>query len=282
MMSSNWEDVAQRSHQSRREARESQLREESRQLELEEIEAQEEAERIAEAAEAEADRIAAEEDRRRYARTNQVMQLSRRLLAENLDEESDDAEEEEEPEEEEPEELRDRNGRRLTLAQRSEESEEEEASYYQEGTMEDHVIPDPKKSQLRKVYSKANGSQQLLIVYSMGLLSKDGNNRKLGDIVDDPFYTNMPNKSAFHPTVPIMKAEMKGRAKVQGLGNLRKNSVLRPACIQWLMSNPVSDPQDVVWIQQEEAKTYGALKDLSEEKLRDEQAKLDRSNWNTV
>ena len=37
MMSSNWEDVAQRSHQSRREARESQLREESRQLELEEI-----------------------------------------------------------------------------------------------------------------------------------------------------------------------------------------------------------------------------------------------------
>lgn len=283
-----WEEVALRSNQSSREARLAE-REAEYAAEMERIqrvEAEEEARALAERTKA-------------WERTNHVMDFTRRVLLDDITQAgnnnrladmSDDDEEELTP--------RDASGRPMYLAQQQERDGASQqgssgdsnsvprinVERQGDGSFEDVASvdpPDPKKSQLLEDYSKSNNSQQLLLAMCFGLKSKDGS-RSLGDFIDDPLYVNMANKSSFHPTVPMLKAEMKRRARVRGFTKFKKNSALKPECLDWLKNNPVVDVHDIAFLRQEEAKTYDSLRDMQEEKVREELEKRDRSNWTTI
>ena len=266
----SWKALASSSHQRRREAREAEHEAEMQRLEI--LEAEEEKKALALREKA-------------WERTNHVMDFTRRKLLNDIAAASDD----DESTGEEVEVPRDRNGREMFLAQREEDSpapQEEDPQINLErrgdGSFEDgDSEPDPEKSGLKEFYAKANNSQQLLIVMSYGLKTADGS-RYLADFVDDPLYANMTNKSSFHPTVPILKAEMKRRARARGFTKFKKNSALKPECLEWLKANPVVNIDDIAFLRKEEGKTYEMLSDLQEEKQRDEQAKRDRSNWTTI
>ena len=255
-----WEDLARSGHLAMREATEVD-RERERAID-EELDREDALE----------DERVARERAARQARARAVMKVAEDLIRSPTgsiasgEDEDDDADDDAPP----------RDGG-LLLAQRTE-SEEEEAEEEEE---DDEIeIADAMKSECRKAYLAANSSQQVLIAMSIGLVDPV-TKRKLGDFLVDPVYTTMSNKAAFHPVVSVLKAEMKRRAKARGFQKFKKASALRPQCIQWLEDNPVIDVHDIAWIREEEGTTYAAIKDLLEEKQREEADKQTRANWTT-
>ncbi|KAL3935163.1 MAG: hypothetical protein SGARI_003087, partial [Bacillariaceae sp.] len=282
-----WAKIASNSHQNSREAREA-AREAEREEEMrriERLEAAEEARALAERTKA-------------WERTNHVMDFTRRVLLDDITHAANETIEEtlaNMSDEESTPTVIDASGRPMYLAQQeagaSQGSTEDADTRPQinverqgDGSFEDECSvepPDPEKSGLLQDYSKSNNSQQLLLAMSFGLKSKDGT-RLLGDFVNDPLYVSMANKSSFHPTVPMLKAEMKRRARARGFTRFKKNSALKPECLQWLKANPVVNIHDIAFLRREEGKTYDSLRDMQEEREREEVEKRDRSNWTTI
>ena len=74
----------------------------------------------------------------------------------------------------------------------------------------------------------------------------------------DPVYKDFMKKD-LTPKVPLLRAEMRRRAKQRGIDKFRNKSLLRLGCLQWLKNNPVVDKTDIVFLRKTEKEYYATL-----------------------
>jgi hypothetical protein len=126
-----------------------------------------------------------------------------------------------------------------------------------------------------KIYRDSNNSMVVLLSMCIGLTNKDG--RLIADTDSDELYKKFLEK-VFVPKAPNLKEEAKRR--MESLGQkFRMKSALRPAVLEWLKANPITDEDDVAFLLKEEANLYQALKELQEELQVRERHKLENSSW---
>lgn len=120
----------------------------------------------------------------------------------------------------------------------------------------------------------------MLLAMALGLKSNhyDPNSRPLANFENDTtdIWKQLPKASI--PKVPQLKNEMKRRASQRGI-KLRKNTAPKAECIKWLEENPVVDPVDRAFLQEEEAVLYQALIEAAVEHEDEQRAKLLTANW---
>lgn len=119
----------------------------------------------------------------------------------------------------------------------------EQPSYYEEPP-EGPAVVGPCEAFYRE---DGRNSKTVLLAMAYGLYSQDTVPRKLADFEDDVLYTNMASKKLFQPMLPALRKEIERRAEHAGI-NVRMRTAKRPACIEWLMDNPVNDPVDVSFL----------------------------------
>ena len=121
----------------------------------------------------------------------------------------------------------------------------------------------PKMSVCERLYRENNNSVQMLLSMALGLVNKS-ECCHIADLDDDPLYKDYLEKT-YVPKVPMLKNEMKRRAKALGLQKFRKNSCLRPEAITWLKNNPVTDKDSADFLLKTEAALYKTLKEAAKE-----------------
>jgi len=136
----------------------------------------------------------------------------------------------------------------------------------------------------QKVLMDSGNSMQKLAAMCQGLCTKiddSGGDRPLLDLDgEDPVCMTLPNKSHYNPAVPILKLEVRRRAKMFNI-NLATSTMSRPALLTWLKSNPIINCLDEDCLQKEEAKIYDVAKQAMEEQAELAAARLRNSNWNS-
>jgi len=91
-----------------------------------------------------------------------------------------------------------------------------------------------------KVFLDSNNNVRTLMAMCVGLNSKD-QKRKLADFDgEDPMCKNLPDKSAYEPTVPMLRKEVKRRATLFKV-TVTSSTMSHTAAVQWLTENPISN-----------------------------------------
>jgi len=97
----------------------------------------------------------------------------------------------------------------------------------------------------QKVLMDSGNSMQKLAAMCQGLCTKiddSGGDRPLLDLDgEDPVCMTLPNKSHYNPAVPILKLEVRRRAKMFNI-NLATSTMSRPALLTWLKK-----PRSTTW-----------------------------------
>jgi hypothetical protein len=132
------------------------------------------------------------------------------------------------------------------------------------------------KGSCQILYEEQENSKQLLLAMCIGLTSPTG--RKLGDCDEEP-YKSVKSVRSVHPSLAQLREEMIRRAADRGMGELRKKTAPKPACLSWLQQHPEENPLNRAWLMREEEQYYRSLTKGTEE--REEQDKSASSNWNS-
>jgi len=132
----------------------------------------------------------------------------------------------------------------------------------------------------QRVWIAANNNPRFLMAMCIGFRDKR-NERDLCDFDgDDIVYNNLPDKNTYNPTVPMLKVEVKRRAKDMKL-TVATSTMSRPRLNEWLKEHRVMNCMDEAWLQKEEYNIYTLARDAIAEKEQLAADRLRNSNWNS-
>jgi hypothetical protein len=129
------------------------------------------------------------------------------------------------------------------------------------------------------LYEEQENSKQYLLAMCIGLTGPTG--RKLGDCDEEP-YKSVKAVRSVHPSLAQLREEMNRRAMESGLGELRKKTAPKPACLSWLQQHPEMNPKNRAWLMREEEAYFKSLtKSTEEQEELDKAAATATANWNS-
>ena len=110
-------------------------------------------------------------------------------------------------------------------------------------------------------YERSNGAKSLLMSMCIGLSSSDTEERVLGDVTVEPFLSSK-QKRQFIPKKSELVKEVERRFDLKlddGEKKPRAGNWSNTTLIEWLMSHPLVEEQEVTYLQKEEKKFYDML-----------------------
>jgi hypothetical protein len=129
-----------------------------------------------------------------------------------------------------------------------------------------------------------DSSQSLLIAMTQGLVARSSDpypTTYVFDMENDDLLKSFPQKALFFPTIKILKEEVTRRALVRQIKPLKKSST-KPAIIEWLKHQAVTDPLDEAFLRFEVGKTYRSIMMQSQEAAAVAQESLTNKNWTSL
>ena len=103
-------------------------------------------------------------------------------------------------------------------------------------------------------YERSNGTKSLLMTMCIGLSSSDTEERVLGDVTVEPFLSSK-QKRQFTPKKSELVKEVERRFDLKlddGEKKPRAGNWSNKTLIEWLMSHPLVEEQEVTYLQKEE------------------------------
>ena len=129
-------------------------------------------------------------------------------------------------------------------------------------------------SEAEQHYIASERSTAVLLSMCLGL---DNQGRIIAEFDDDEIYKKHL-KCEYVPKVPHLKKEIRRRATILDI-RVRRNSALKPECVQWLRENPLVSPADKAFLLAAEAALYAAMVEVDGEQRALDQERLLSANW---
>ena len=144
----------------------------------------------------------------------------------------------------------------------------QEGRHVLDGSDDDSYLEDVggSLSEAEQHYIASERSTAVLLSMCVGL---DNQGRNIAEFDDDEIYKKHL-KREYVPKVPHLKKEIRHRATILDI-RVRRNSALKPECVQWLRENPLVSPADKDFLLAAEAALYAAMVEVDGEQQASDQ-----------